>query len=56
MSSPDGDDTGLAELQAFCRRGLAAGIVMPETWPVLMFWAETGRETLREQTDAGPDT
>lgn len=49
-SSPDGDDTGLGMLQARARAAIAAGVVMPETWPVILFWAEAGRQALKERS------
>jgi hypothetical protein len=46
-SSPDGDDTELASLQAYVREAIAAGVVMPWWYPLMSFEAAIGREALR---------
>ena len=50
-SSPDGDNTELAALQAVCRDAIATGIVMPWWYPLMHFEAAVGRAAL-EADDA----
>lgn len=45
-STPDGDDTELATLQASCRDALAAGVELPWWYPLMSFQAAVGRLVL----------
>lgn len=47
-STPDGDDTELAALQAYVRSAMERGVFMPLWYPVMHFEAAVGRLALRE--------